>query len=76
MKVKRRKLSKKAKQSVRDWLRNSSSEEKSNICPFEDDYRCIVCESWFPRCEITRRCPCHCYTLRTVIKKAKEMLES
>ena len=71
------KLSKKTKQAIEGWL-ELQEVDKSHRCPFG----CLdfakpcknICRAWFPRAKVWEGCPCHCYSLETVIKRAREMI--
>jgi hypothetical protein len=77
------KLTKKEKEQIREWLKNP---DKGKTCPFvllrmnNENYikYCErICENSFPRTRIFSFdiCPCHHYSLRYVIQKAKEMIK-
>ncbi len=74
--MKGRMPNKKEKYYIKIWLKLSNA-EKDYACPFFDSPvypSCNFCLSWFPRRKVLK-CPCLNYTLKYVIKRAKQMLE-
>lgn len=62
-------LSKKEKEQVREWLKDTKKYE----CPFINRSKgCSICRHYFPKIS-GGRCPCHTYSFRHIIKVAEEM---
>jgi hypothetical protein len=73
----RKKLTKKEKLAIKKWL-DSNSHDRMSLCTFnirDWNSSCGICFSWFPKIEKTNSCPCREYSLKTIIKRAKEMME-
>jgi len=73
-------LSEGEKRAVKKWLKQPPEIQRRK-CPlntslgFGASVQCNVCFSWFPRSKKLESCPCTVYQLRTVKKRAREMLE-
>ncbi len=68
----RKELTEIQKGKVNEWLKH----ERIDYCPFAGEgvkTVCPICQSWFPK--IGFLCPCHIYSLSTIIKRAKEMMK-
>jgi len=73
------KIPKRAKHAVKEWLK---FEDKLD-CPFhyplyrDRSWACKnICAIWFPRVSsISKDCPCQLYALKTVVKRAREMIK-
>lgn len=78
MRINRVKLSAEEKKCVDKWLKLTDI-DKGIECPFFDCrgmFDCIVCHYWFPACSTSDlKCPCDHYSLKEVIKRAKEMIK-
>jgi hypothetical protein len=71
----RKRLTKREKLAVKKWF-ELSNYGRSYFCPFYNlDFGCKICLSWFPRTDKTHVCPCRDYSLKTVIRRAKEMIK-
>ena len=73
----RKKLTKREKLGVKKWL-DLNNFDSIDQCPFDEFYSdslCDICFSWFPKIDKMWDCPCHKYSFKTVIKRAKEMME-
>jgi len=73
----RKKLTEKQKLPVKKWL-DSNSHDRMSLCIFniwDWNSSCGICFSWFPKIKKMNSCPCKEYSLKTVIKRAKEMIE-
>ena len=83
--MKKVKITPKMKAGIRQWLEYAQG-VKPNLCPFTSFMHCreegnkssglAVCHEWFPKMKrYGMGCPCQCYKLSTVERRARAMLK-